>query len=103
VYDRAARSTRQTVAELDASLDAEAIVVRGDKLGELRRAMSQQDLLVIGSRGYRPLRGAVSGSLSGRLMRYARGPLLLVPPSARGSAAERTAADRSSSASAATA
>lgn len=103
MYDRAARSTRQTVAELDGSLDAEAIVVRGDKLGELRRAMSQHDLLVIGSRGYRPLRGAVSGSLSGGLMRYARGSLLLVPPTARGPAAERTAANRSSSASAATA
>jgi nucleotide-binding universal stress UspA family protein len=82
-YDQAARSTREVVAELDPSLHAEAIVVRGDKVDEPRRAMSPTDLLVVGSRGYGPLRGAVSGSLSGRLIRYVRGPLLLVPPTVR--------------------
>jgi nucleotide-binding universal stress UspA family protein len=103
MYDQVARSTRKTVAELDPSLNAEAIVVRGDKLDELRRAMSPSDPLVVGSRGYGPLRGTVSRSPSGRLIRCAGGPLLLVPPTARGNAAERTTADRSSSTTAATA
>jgi nucleotide-binding universal stress UspA family protein len=86
-YDTA--QAHQAVAELDASLDAEAIVVRGNAFDELRRATWATDLAVIGSRGYGPLHGALSGSLSGRLIREAGCPLLLVPPTARGHAAAR--------------
>lgn len=89
IRDQDAAQAHQAVAELDASLDAEAIVVRGNAFDELRRATSATDLVVIGSRGYGPLRGALSGSLSGRVIREAGCPLLLVPPMARSRPAGR--------------
>jgi nucleotide-binding universal stress UspA family protein len=68
IRDHAAAQTHHAVAELDPALEAEAVVVHGDALAELRRAASASDLMVVGSRGYGPLHGAVAGSLSGRLM-----------------------------------
>lgn len=87
--DMAEAQTRRAVAELDPSLNAEAVVLRGDPLHELRRCTSEADLLVVGSRGYGPLRGVMSGTLSGRLMRAAAFPLVLVPPTARARSAAR--------------
>jgi nucleotide-binding universal stress UspA family protein len=87
--DMAEAQTRRAVAELDPSLNANAVVLRGDPLDELRRCTSETDLLVIGSRGYGPLRGVMSGTLSGRLMRAAAFPLVLVPPNASARSAAR--------------
>jgi len=87
--ETAEAQTRRAVAELDASLNAEAVVLRGDPLHELRRCASEADLMVVGSRGYGPLRGVMSGTLSGRLLRDAAFPLVLVPPTARAPSAAR--------------
>ena len=87
--DMAEAQTRRAVAELDPSLNAEAVVLRGDPLHEVRRCTSEADLLVVGSRGYGPMRGAMSGTLSGRLMRVAAFPLVLVLPIARARSAAR--------------
>lgn len=89
MHDMAEAQTRRAVAELDPSLNPEAVVLRGDPLHELRRCTSEADLLVVGSRGYGPLRGVMSGTLSGRLMRAAAFPLVLVPPTARARSAAR--------------
>jgi nucleotide-binding universal stress UspA family protein len=89
IREQAAAETRRAVAELEGSFDAEAIVVRGDVLEELRRATADTDLLVVGSRGYGPLRGVLSGSLSGRLIREAGCPLLLAPSMAHSHAPVR--------------
>lgn len=92
MHDMAEAQTRRAAAELDPSLNAEAVVLRGDPLHELRRCTSDTDLLAVGSRGYGPVRGVMSGTLSGRLMRVAAFPLVLVPPTAR---ARSAAPDRS--------
>ena len=42
-------------------------------------ASDEADLLVIGSRGYGPLRRVVLGSMTGGILRAARGPVLVVP------------------------
>jgi nucleotide-binding universal stress UspA family protein len=40
------------------------------------------DLLVVGSRGYGPVRHALEGNVSGKVMREAASPVLVVPRSA---------------------
>lgn len=91
MHDMDEAQTRRAVAELDPSLNAEAVVLRGDPLDELRRCASGADLLVVGSRGYGPVRGVMSGTLSARLMRGAAFPLVLVPPTAHARSAARDA------------
>jgi nucleotide-binding universal stress UspA family protein len=89
IHDMAEAQTRRAVTELDPSLNAEAVLLCGDPVHELRRCTSEADLLVVGSRGYGPLRGVMSGTLSGRLMREAAFPLVFVPPTGRALSAAR--------------
>ena len=63
---------------------------------ELARFGDEVDLLVVGSRGYGPLRRLVLGSTSDFLRRHAHGPLLVLPRAAlksgdHGRSAEATA------------
>jgi nucleotide-binding universal stress UspA family protein len=59
----------------------------GDPAGELAELSHDLDLLVIGTRGRAPLRRALSGSVSRRLIATARCPLLIVPLQAAASMA----------------
>jgi nucleotide-binding universal stress UspA family protein len=52
----------------------------GDPATELAQLADQFDLLVVGTRGRAPLRRALTGSVSAKLMRTTRCPLLVVPP-----------------------
>ena len=52
----------------------------GDPADELAQLSYQFDLLVVGTRGRAPLRRALTGSVSAKLMRTTRCPLLVVPP-----------------------
>jgi nucleotide-binding universal stress UspA family protein len=54
----------------------------GDPAGELAELSRDLDLLVIGTRGRAPLRRALTGSVSRKLIATARCPLLIVPPQA---------------------
>ena len=54
----------------------------GDPAAELAELSQDLDLLVIGTRGRAPLRRAVTGSVSRKLIATARCPLLVVPPQA---------------------
>ena len=54
----------------------------GDPAGELAELSHDLDLLVIGTRGRAPLRRALTGSVSRKLIATARCPLLIVPPRA---------------------
>ncbi len=59
-------------------LEAEVQIVHGDPVTELmRRSASGLDLLVVGSRGYGPLRRALLGSVSTRLVRHCECPLIV--------------------------
>jgi nucleotide-binding universal stress UspA family protein len=60
----------------------------GDPRELLTRESSGLDLLVVGSRGYGPLRAVLLGSVSSALVRAAASPLVVVP---RPSAGERPA------------
>lgn len=51
----------------------------GDPAEELADRSAELDLLVTGSRGYAPLRSVVTGGVSGRLIRSARSPVIVVP------------------------
>jgi nucleotide-binding universal stress UspA family protein len=70
-------------SELGASL--ETITVgedEGDPADVLASRSHELDLLVVGSRGYGPVRHALLGGVSGELMRIAACPVLVVPRSA---------------------
>jgi nucleotide-binding universal stress UspA family protein len=51
----------------------------GDPADELATQASDLDLLVIGSRGYGPLRSVLLGGVSAKVMRSAPCPVFVVP------------------------
>jgi nucleotide-binding universal stress UspA family protein len=75
IQDRARR-------ELDPSLDVEFAVEEGNPSTSLARHGVDLDLLVIGSRGYGPVRRRMLGGVSAEVMRSAPCPVLVVPRTA---------------------
>lgn len=69
-------------ATLDELSDVEGRAVHGLPGEELAQFGDEVDLLVVGSRGYGPMRRLMFGSTSDYLERHARCPLLVVPRSA---------------------
>ena len=67
------------VAALPENMTAEAVVIIGDPERELAAETERVDLMIAGSRGYGPHRAVVLGSVSGRLVRDASCPVLVVP------------------------
>jgi nucleotide-binding universal stress UspA family protein len=64
-------------------LELETCLLHGHAAEEIaRRARGVVDLLVVGSRGYGPLRRAMVGSVSGALVRDAGCPVIILPRSA---------------------
>jgi nucleotide-binding universal stress UspA family protein len=81
---------REEVETLDSGVRAAASVVRGTPVETLsERTREGLDLLVVGSRGYGPLRRIVLGSVSSRLLETAECAVLVLPRTA--TKAERTA------------
>ena len=88
-YDGRTESThaRDVASRLAAELGAtiETITV-GDDEGDpglvLAKRSDEFDLMVVGSRGYGPVRHALEGNVSGKVMREAGSPVLVVPRSA---------------------
>jgi nucleotide-binding universal stress UspA family protein len=54
-------------------------LLRGDPADELAEAAEDFDLLILGSRGYGPLRSVLLGGASAKLMRTAPCPILVLP------------------------
>lgn len=75
--------------------DVDGHAVSGLTGEELATFSSQVDLLVVGSRGYGPVRRTMLGSTSGYLERHARCSLLVLP---RGLAATRTGEEQAANA-----
>jgi nucleotide-binding universal stress UspA family protein len=69
----------QAVSALDADLDVTETLLEGDPQALLARESGQLDLLVVGSRGFGPLRAVLLGSVSSGLVRSAESPLVVVP------------------------
>jgi nucleotide-binding universal stress UspA family protein len=70
---------RRALAALDGGVHAEPVVLEGDPLDQLVEASMDLDLLVVGSRRYGPVRSALLGGVSGRLVEKAHCPVLVVP------------------------
>jgi nucleotide-binding universal stress UspA family protein len=70
---------RNVVADLDSGVPVEAEALVGDPAEVLRDFSEGLDLLVVGSRGYGPLRAVLLGSVSRRLMAEAHCPVIVVP------------------------
>jgi nucleotide-binding universal stress UspA family protein len=64
---------------LRTELPAEAVLLDGDPAEELVAYSAGLDLLVMGSRGYGPLRAVLAGGVSGRVSREAQCPVIVVP------------------------
>jgi hypothetical protein len=58
----------------------ETKIVGGDTIAALVEQSARMDLLVLGSRGYGPVKRVLLGSVSRRLVNGARCPVLIVPP-----------------------
>jgi nucleotide-binding universal stress UspA family protein len=81
--ERPADDLRRIVSELDPAARARAVVLHGEAAGELIRASFSVDLMVAGSRGCGPLRAVLARGVSGRLIRSAACPTMIIPRAAR--------------------
>ncbi len=72
-------AVEQLAGELSANGHVRREVRRGDPCRMLLDATRDLDLLVLGSRGYGPLRQVLLGSVSAGVMRHAHCPVLVLP------------------------
>lgn len=79
VRETARRALDRRVSHLAGSLSGEGELHEGDAANELIAVSAQVDLLVIGSRGYGPLRAVLLGGVSGRVIRSAACPVIAIP------------------------
>jgi nucleotide-binding universal stress UspA family protein len=77
--ERARRHMATKVAGLPGDVAAEPQVLMGSPEPALAEQSEHADLFVVGSRGYGPHRAVLLGSVSGRLVRDAACPVLVVP------------------------
>jgi nucleotide-binding universal stress UspA family protein len=78
--ERLRAETERALAELGEAPDARIEIVHGDPVDCLvDRAGGDVDLLVLGSRGYGPLRRTFLGSVSSGVLKHASCPVLVVP------------------------
>jgi nucleotide-binding universal stress UspA family protein len=78
LHERAAGELDAAVAKI-ANGQVEADFSVGDATDILVEASEQVDLLLVGSRGYGPMRSVVVGGVSGRLVRDAACPVMVLP------------------------
>jgi nucleotide-binding universal stress UspA family protein len=76
---RQKESLAAAVASVRAGADAEAVPLAGDPAKRLIERSAQLDLLIVGSRGYGPLRSVLVGGVSGEVVRGAHCPVIAVP------------------------
>jgi nucleotide-binding universal stress UspA family protein len=79
--DRALAVAKTDLAELVSDVDVETVTeaTTGTTVGELVALSDEADLLVLGSRGWGPVRRIVMGSATACLTREARCPVLVLP------------------------
>lgn len=83
-YSRLVREELEAAVNDAASkidVEAEAAIEEGDEVDELAGQAVELDLLVVGSRGYGPIRRVLLGGTSTKLMRVCPCPLLITPRS----------------------
>jgi len=67
------------IAGLAADIAAQAVFLTGSAGHELAEQSRSVDLMLVGSRGYGPLRAVLAGGVSGRVIRGAHCPVIVVP------------------------
>ena len=78
-HETARRALDKRVSHLAGSLSGEGELHEGDAASELIDVSAEVDLLVIGSRGYGPLRAVLLGGVSGKVIRSAACPVIAIP------------------------
>jgi nucleotide-binding universal stress UspA family protein len=73
------KDLESVVADLPEGVRGVDACLEGDPAERLIAASERLDLLVIGSRGYGPLRAVLAGGVSGRVIRGAHCPVIVVP------------------------
>jgi nucleotide-binding universal stress UspA family protein len=69
----------EAVRRVPDGVPTEPLLLHGDPAETLAEATSDLDVLVLGSRGYGPVKGTLLGSVSARVMAAASCPVLVVP------------------------
>jgi nucleotide-binding universal stress UspA family protein len=69
----------ENAAQRVADVNTEPLLLHGEPAEALADAASDLDLLVLGSRGYGPVKGTLLGSVSSRVMAAAPCPVMVVP------------------------
>jgi nucleotide-binding universal stress UspA family protein len=75
-WERVYEDATRRVAD---SITTEPLLLHGEPAEALAEAASDLDLLVLGSRGYGPVKGTLLGSISARVMAAAACPVMVVP------------------------
>jgi nucleotide-binding universal stress UspA family protein len=73
------RVYEDAAGRLPDGLPTEPVLLHGDPAEALVEVTSDLDLLVLGSRGYGPVKGTLLGSVSARVMAAAACPVIVVP------------------------
>jgi nucleotide-binding universal stress UspA family protein len=76
---RARASLDELIAGLPGDVHVETALVLGHPVGDLIKQSEDADLLVLGSRGYGPRCAVLLGGVSGRVVRRAACPVIVVP------------------------
>jgi len=69
----------ELLQSLPAGLRLEHVLRHGDPVDALAAVSEDADLLLLGSRGYGPRRAVLLGGVSGRVVRTAACPVIVVP------------------------
>jgi nucleotide-binding universal stress UspA family protein len=77
--ERSERMLDRALERVPARMPLQRRLVTGDPAASIAAATGDHDLLIVGARGYGPLRRALLGSVSARLARTAGCPLLVLP------------------------
>jgi len=73
------RSLTEIVAQVPADVTVTTRLLKGVPAEELAARSEELDILVVGSRGYGPLHSVLVGGVSGRVIRSAYCPVIVVP------------------------
>jgi nucleotide-binding universal stress UspA family protein len=79
IFDETQATLERVTASLDDGVAVQRETIKGEPAEVLIERSRELDILMLGSRAYGPLRHALMGSVSARVMREARCPVLTVP------------------------
>lgn len=91
--ETAERMAHQAIDELRSPVRVEVVVVEGDPVERLADASRGLDVLVVGSRRFGPVRSALLGGVSTRLIERSACPVVIVPRGVHTDGAEAATAE----------